>query len=72
MATTPPSTNPGDPPPATTTVPKAVVVQVNPGTTVPANVLDPRAPVPSVLNDGKTFVYVCDKPPPNVVVKPDD
>ncbi len=72
VATTPPSTNPGDPPPATTTVPKAVVVQVNPGTTVPANVLDPRAPVPSVLNDGKTFVYVCDKPPPNVVVKPDD
>ncbi|HAP75640.1 MAG TPA: hypothetical protein DCR14_06105 [Acidimicrobiaceae bacterium] len=72
VATTPPSTNPGDPPPPVTTAPRAVVVQVPPGTTVPLEVLDPRAPVPSVLNDGKTFVYVCDAPPPNVVVQPDD
>ena len=36
-------------------------------TPVPADVLDPRAPMPSV--DLKTFVYLCEQPPPNVVVQ---
>jgi hypothetical protein len=43
-----------------------VVVQVTSGTLVPDNVLDPRAPMPSI--DTKTFVYPCAIVPPNVVV----
>jgi len=68
--TLPPSTNPGDPEPPTTTAPRAVVIQVDSGTTVPADVLDPRAPVPSVAINSSTFIYLCDKPPENVVVQP--
>ncbi len=68
VATTPPSTLPGETAPSTTQAPPAVVVQVDSGTTVPANVFDPRAPVPSVLIDTKTYVYLCANPPANVTV----
>lgn len=68
VATTPPSTQPGETAPSTTQAPPAVVVQVDSGTTVPANVFDPRAPVPSVLIDTKTYVYFCANPPANVTV----
>ncbi len=64
--TVPPTTLPGTPEPPTTTEPKAVVVQIPSGTLVPDDVLDPRAPMPSV--DLKTYVYPCLKPPPNVVI----
>ena len=63
--TAPPVTVPGGTAP-TTTLPRAVVVQVTSGTLVPDNVLDPRAPMPSI--DTKTFVYPCSFVPPNVVV----
>ncbi|MEQ1701310.1 MAG: transglycosylase domain-containing protein [Ilumatobacteraceae bacterium] len=65
-----PTTLPGDttPPVPVTTAPKAVLTAIDPGTTVPPYVLDPRAPMPSV--DTKTFVYPCDRLPPNVTVKP--
>ncbi|HTH07641.1 MAG TPA: penicillin-binding transpeptidase domain-containing protein, partial [Ilumatobacteraceae bacterium] len=71
------TTTPTTLPPGQTTVPttptsppKAVVQQVPSGTTVPANVFDPRAPVPSI--DTKTYVYPCDRPPANVEVLPED
>ena len=64
----PPSTVP---PQDTTTVPTTVapvVVQLVPGgTTIPPEVLDPRAPMPSV--DIKTPVLSCTKLPADVVVK---
>jgi len=64
----PPSTVP---PQDTTTVPTTVapvVVQLVPGgTTIPPEVLDPRAPMPSV--DTKTPVLSCTKLPADVVVK---
>ncbi len=65
--TLPPVTLPPDPNAPPTTPPKAVVVQVTSGTAVPENVLDPRAPMPSV--DLKTYVYPCQRPPANVVVQ---
>jgi hypothetical protein len=43
-----------------------VIVQIPSGTLVPDNVLDPRAPMPSV--DLKTVVYNCLRPPANVIV----
>ncbi len=67
--TTPPATDPltGEPIPTTpTTPPKAVIQQVDSGTTIAPDVLDPRAPIPTV--DLKTVVYNCLKPPPNVVI----
>ena len=66
-----PTTLPGDTTPSTppvTTAPKAVLTAIDPGTTVPSYVLDPRAPMPSV--DTKTFVYPCERVPANVVIKP--
>ena len=62
-----PSTLPGDPPPPVTTVAKAVVQQIPSGTNVPLDVLDPRAPMPSI--DTSTYVYPCAFPPANVVVQ---
>ena len=57
----PPPTGPG------TTGPGAVVEEIESGTLVPGDVLDPRAPVPSI--DLQTFVYLCGKPPPGVVLQ---
>jgi penicillin-binding protein 1A len=54
--------------PSTTAEPAvAVVVPITGYTTVPADELDPRAPMPSV--DLRTYVYVCEQPPENVVVR---
>ncbi len=53
-------TTPIEPPP--TTPPRVVVELLRNGTTVPEDVLDPRAPVPSV-DPEKVFVFLCDKPP---------
>jgi len=50
-----------------TTYPPAVVAQVPSGTLVPDNVLDPKAPMPSV--DQQTLVYPCLSPPPGVVLQ---
>ena len=66
-STVAPSTLPGDPPPPVTTVAKAVIAQIPSGTAVSPDVLDPRAPVPSI--DTKTIVYLCATPPANVVVQ---
>ncbi|MBI4936125.1 MAG: penicillin-binding protein [Actinobacteria bacterium] len=65
--TVPPVTLPPDPNAPPTTPPRAVVVQITSGTAVPENVLDPRAPMPSV--DLRTYVYPCQRPPANVVVQ---
>lgn len=51
----------------TTTAPAAVVVQITSGTLVPDNVLDPRAPMPSI--DTRTVVYRCGQEPLGVVVQ---
>jgi len=64
------TTTPGDgstPTATATTYPPAVVAQVPSGTLVPDNVLDPKAPMPSV--DQQTLVYPCLNPPPGVVLQ---
>jgi len=66
-STEPPVTLPDDPPPPETTVAEAVVQQIPSGTNVPLDVLDPRAPMPSI--DTRTYVYPCAFPPANVVVQ---
>jgi membrane peptidoglycan carboxypeptidase len=66
----PPETNPDGTPIDTTppaTLPPAVLKQIPSGTTIPPDVLDPRAPVPSVALS--TIVYTCSAPPPGVVVQ---
>jgi penicillin-binding protein 1A len=68
--TAPTATTPGAGEAATTTAttyPPAVVAQVPSGTLVPDNVLDPKAPMPSV--DQQTLVYPCLNPPPGVVLQ---
>ena len=54
-------------PPVTTGAPPVnpVVEILRNGTTVPEDVLDPRAPVPSV-DPEKVFVFLCDKPPTSI------
>jgi penicillin-binding protein 1A len=62
-----PVTNPdtGELVPTETTVPAPVVLQaIDSGTTIPPDVLDPLAPLPST--DIKTVVYTCDAPPGTV------
>lgn len=68
--TPPPSTIPGDtaPPettPPVTSAPRSVVELLRNGTTVPEDVLDPHAPVPSVDAE-KVLVFLCDKPPTGI------
>ncbi len=58
-------TTPIDATPPVTTVPRVVVEILRNGTTVPEDVLDPRAPVPSV-DPEKVFVFLCDKPPTDI------
>lgn len=58
-------TTPIDTTPPVTTVPRVVVEILRNGTTVPEDVLDPRAPVPSV-DPEKVFVFLCDKPPTDI------
>jgi len=58
-------TTPIDTTPPATTVPRIVVEVLRNGTTVPEDVLDPRAPVPSV-DPEKVFVFLCDKPPTDI------
>jgi hypothetical protein len=68
--TTTATTVPGAPPTSaatTTTEPPPVVVQITSGTLVPDNVLDPRAPIPSI--DMSTVVYRCGQEPLGVVVQ---
>ncbi len=76
VATTPPATTPppstifGDPVPPETTppvtsAPRSVVELLRNGTTVPENVLDPHAPVPSVDAE-KVIVFICDRPPTGI------
>ena len=70
----PGSTVPGDTtPPATpaTTSPATIgtaVIEVNTTyTTVPLEVLDPHAPMPSV--NTTAYIYLCESPPPNVSIQ---
>jgi penicillin-binding protein 1A len=68
--TTTTTTLPGEPetPTETTQPPKTVIREIDSGTTIPPDVLDPRAPLPSV--DLKTFVFNCDLPPAGVEILP--
>jgi len=66
-STVAPTTLPGDPPPPETTAARAVVQQIPSGTNVPLDVLDPRAPMPSIATS--TYVYPCAFPPSDVVVQ---
>lgn len=68
--TPPPTTLPGDTVPGETTppvtsAPRSVVELLRNGTTVPEDVLDPRAPVPSVDAE-KVIVFLCDRPPTGI------
>jgi hypothetical protein len=70
--TEPPTTILGDttptaapPPPVTTAAPRPLVEILRNGTVVPEDVLDPKAPVPSI-DPEKVFVYLCKKPPTDI------
>jgi hypothetical protein len=53
--------------PTTTLAPKPVLKAIPSDTTIPADVLDPKAPLPVVDTKG-IVVYNCDKPPAGVVI----
>lgn len=55
-------------PPPATVPPKVVLRQIESGTTIAPDNLDPKAPLPMV--DLKTVVYNCQSPPPGVVLLP--
>lgn len=77
--TAPPATPPPPPPPTTavgdttpidstppvTSSPRPVVEILRDASTVPADVLDPHAPVPSV-DPEKVLIYLCDRPPTGI------
>ena len=68
--TSTPTTLPGDTTPAVTTSPPitGAVIEVNTiYTTVAGDVLDPKAPIPSV--DPAAYVFLCQAPPPNVSIQ---
>ncbi len=51
--------------PPETTSPRPVVEILRDATTVPADVLDPHAPVPSA-DPEKVLIYICDRPPTGI------
>jgi penicillin-binding protein 1A len=68
--TTSTTTLPPDPSgssPPVTAAPPPVLKAIPSGTTIPPDVLDPKAPFPTVPISG-TIVYLCSKPPGGVVV----
>ncbi len=68
--TTSTSTLPPDPEgstPPTTAAPKPVLKVIPSDTTIPPDVVDPKAPFPTVPISG-TIVYACDKPPSGVII----
>jgi len=58
---------PGDTAPPATEAPRPVLQAIPSDTTIPPDVLDPKAPFPTVPISG-TIVYLCDRPPANVVI----
>ncbi len=66
--TTLPPENPDETVPPAEPPPKPVLKAVPSDTTIPPDVLDPRAPVPTIPISGGTVVYQCDKPPAGVVI----
>jgi penicillin-binding protein 1A len=67
--TLPPETNPDGSPieTAPTTVPQLVVREIDSGTTIPRDNLDPRAPLPMTDLTG-IYVFNCERPPAGVIV----
>ena len=63
--TLPPDPEGSTPPP--TAAPRPVLKAIPSDTTIPPDVLDPKAPFPTVPIAG-TIVYPCDKPPSGVVI----
>jgi membrane peptidoglycan carboxypeptidase len=66
-ATTLPPESPDGSAPPVTAAPKPVLKAIPSDTTIPPDVLDPKAPFPSVAIAG-TIVYGCAKPPAGVVI----
>jgi hypothetical protein len=66
--TTLPPENPDETVPPAEPPPKPVLKAIPSDTTIPPDVLDPRAPVPTIPISGGTVVYQCDKPPAGVVI----
>jgi penicillin-binding protein 1A len=66
-ATTLPPEDPGGTAPPATEAPQPVLKQIPSDTTIPPDVLDPKAPVPTVPIAG-TIVYGCDRAPAGVVI----
>jgi penicillin-binding protein 1A len=64
-STLPPAPDGSAPP--VTEAPKPVLKVIPSETTVPPDVLDPKAPIPTIPIAG-TIVYACDKPPPGVIL----
>ena len=62
-----PPDNPDETVPVTEPPPKPVLKAIPSDTTIPPDVLDPLAPIPTIPITG-TVVYQCDKPPAGVVI----
>jgi len=65
--TLPPAAPPEGDPTTTTIAPKPVLKAIPSDTTIPADVLDPKSPLPQIDPKG-IVVYPCDKAPKDVVI----
>jgi hypothetical protein len=66
-STTLPPEDPSGTAPVPSPPPKPVLKAIPSDTTIPPDVLDPKAPFPNVATTG-VVVYACDKPPAGVVI----
>jgi penicillin-binding protein 1A len=62
-----PPENPDESVPAAEPPPRPVLKEIPSETTIPPEVLDPKAPVPTIPIGG-TIVYQCDRPPAGVII----
>jgi hypothetical protein len=62
-----PPENPDETVPAAEPPPRPVLKAIPSDTTIPPDVLDPTAPIPTIPITG-TIVYQCDRPPAGVVI----
>jgi penicillin-binding protein 1A len=68
VAAEPPPVDPSGTAPVETAAPPPVLKAIPSDTTIPPDVLDPKAPIPTVPIAAGTIVYLCDKPPAGVVI----
>jgi membrane peptidoglycan carboxypeptidase len=66
-STLPPAPAPDGSAPPDTEAPKPILREIPSETTLPPDVLDPKAPIPTIPIGG-TIVYPCDRPPAGVII----